>query len=217
MGAIQGENYRHDCRKEVKSIWIFSNLPFPMYKNTVLKTAIYWCQMTQEVIEQQYRTDGRERNRSPKAGLSAYNHKLPLLAREPKFPICHPPPESHTANSVDFFADAFLSDQVLGIQLCIIDVQRQNTDCRPRAFSETINKKGRNARSGHRTLWPVKQSCLLQVLTFGWTVRRSVILWETTIQTKSAYSPGAQGAWISELALTYLVSTEEVQEVSDPL
>lgn len=98
-----------------------------------------------------------------------------------------------------------------------MDVQRQNTDCRLRAFSETINKKGRNARSEHITLWSVKLNCLLQVLTFGWTVRGSVILWETTIKTRSACSPGAQGAWISELALTYLVSTEEVQEVSDPL
>lgn len=38
-------------------------------------------------------------------------------------------------------------------------------------------QKGRNARSGHKTLWPVKLNCLLQILTFGWTVSEFVILW----------------------------------------
>lgn len=38
-------------------------------------------------------------------------------------------------------------------------------------FSEIINNKGRNSRSGHKTLWPMKLDRLLQTFTFGWTVR----------------------------------------------
>lgn len=105
------------------------------------------------------------------------------LGREPKFPVCHPPPESHAANPAGCLADAFLGEQVEKIQLCIMDVQRQNIDCRLRNFSEITNKKGRNARSGHITLWPVRLNCPLHVPAFGWTVRGSVILWDMSIKT----------------------------------
>ena len=139
--------------------------------------------MTWDLIEQRHRADGRDRKRSPEAGLSVCNHELPLLGREPKFLVCHPPSVSPAADSAGFLVDAFLSEQVVGVQLRITDVQRQNIDGRLRDFSEIINKKGRNAKSGHTTSWPVKLNCLLQVLTLGWTVRGFVILWETRIKT----------------------------------
>lgn len=57
-------------------------------------------------------------------------------------------------------------------------VKSKNIDCRPGDFSDIINKTRKNARSGHITLWSVKLNCLLQIFTFGWTVRRFVILGE---------------------------------------
>lgn len=75
-----------------------------------------------------------------------------------------------------FLQMLFLSEQVTGIQLCIRVGQRQKADCRLREFSEIINKRGRNAQSGRIPGWPMKSHCLFQVLSFGWTLRGSVLL-----------------------------------------
>lgn len=84
-----------------------------------------------------------------------------------------PPPTSRTrtANPAGHSAAASLCEQLLGIQFCLMDAQGPNTDCRLKDFSEIINNKGRNARSGQKTLRPMKSDCLLRTLAFGWTVR----------------------------------------------
>lgn len=81
------------------------------------------------------------------AGFSACNHKLPLWEKSPNSPSAAQLQESHAAHSAAFVEMLFLGEQVAGIQLCTLDVQRQNTDCRLPDLPEIRHKKGRDARS----------------------------------------------------------------------
>lgn len=104
----------------------------------------YCCEITWEAIEQWCRIDGTHRKGCPEAGLPASNHQLALSIRlGNRTQISRLPPTSRKprCNLSWVFCSAFLCEQVAEIQLCIMDVQRQNIDCRLRDFSEIINKR----------------------------------------------------------------------------